>query len=118
MVTRKVIAIAVALCVSFGAIKASAEPYQQKPGETLRIKTPGTLTTNGGSVVLTLPGYYYDDIGQSSLDTEMRRLQEAETRLKAENSSLRKSADSISFGWYALGTAIAAGMTAGYLLAR
>lgn len=115
---RKVLACVAALLVFFRAGLAIAEPYEQKPGETLHIKTPGTLFTEGGSVVLTLPGHYYDDIGHGKLDTEMRRLQEAETRLKAENDSLRKSAKGVSFGWVVLGTALAAGITTGYLLAK
>lgn len=97
---------------------AIAGPYVQKPGEILHINTPGDLHTDGGSDVRLLPGIYYDDRSFKTLDDEMRRLQEVETRLKAENKSLRGSAKSISFGWYALGTALAAGIATGYLLAR
>jgi hypothetical protein len=44
----------------------------------------------------------------------MKRLQDAETRLRAENASLRKDAGGITFGWYTLGTALVLGLAGGY----
>jgi len=54
-----------------------------------------------------------DESTWSRLDTEMRRLQDAETRLTAENESLRESANEIGFGWYALGAALVVGFAGG-----
>lgn len=45
------------------------------------------------------PGYFLDDEAYAKLDTEVRRLQDSETRLQAENNSLRASAASWQPGW-------------------
>lgn len=56
----------------------------------------------------------------SELDAEMMRLQEAETRLTAENKSLRESADSVPWLPIAIGVGLGviAGFYGGYRLAQ
>lgn len=48
------------------------------------------------------PGYVLTNEAFSALDVEMRRLQDQETRLTAENVSLKKSAQGWQPGWKTL----------------
>lgn len=52
----------------------------------------------------------------SALDLEMRRLQETETRLAAENESFRKSAEAWRPGWVVVTSAIVTGLAGGIYL--
>lgn len=61
------------------------------------------------------PGYYLSEDGWDSLDLKVKHLQDQETRLGAENESLRKSARP---GWWWWVTGIAAGAAAGYAAGR
>lgn len=54
-------------------------------------KTPSTLKTDGGSELRLPPGYFLDEQKWQERDLELKRAQEARTRLTAENASLRKS---------------------------
>lgn len=51
-----------------------------------------------------------------SLDREMRRLQELETRLTAENNSLRETASGWQPGWKILATTLIVGLAGGVYL--
>lgn len=79
----------------------------------LHMRTPSTITTDGGSVVKVPPGYYLDEPTHDKLDAEVKRLQEAETRLKAENTSFRTSAASWQPGWWTLAVTLASGIALG-----
>lgn len=94
-----------ALVVVFSR-EANAEP--------VHLKSPSKVETQAGSKLELPPGYFFDEAEKAALDVEMKRLQDQETRLAAENKSLRSSADGISFGWYALGSVIAVGFALGY----
>lgn len=59
------------------------------------------------------PGYFFDEPVYGKLDGEMRRLQEAETRLKAENESLRDSSRHFFPAWALIGAAAAVGLAGG-----
>lgn len=54
------------------------------------MRTPSEVVTEGGSRLRLPPGRFVDDLGWSALDAEMRRLQDAETRLKAERDAYAK----------------------------
>lgn len=98
--------------------EARAEPYTPRPGEILHLQTPTTGKTDGGTDLRLPPGYFFDEPTHTTLDAEMRRLQERETRLAAENKSLRSSAKGISFGWYALAGALVTGFTVGVFVGK
>lgn len=87
-------------------------------GEPVHLKSPSKVETQAGSKLELPPGYFFNEAEKAALDVEMKRLQEREIRLDAENKSLRASADEISFGWYALGTAIVAGFALGYVVTK
>lgn len=112
---RRRAAVLVALTVTFEAPRVAADPYVPAPLEVLHLKTSSTARTDGGTDLRLPPGYFLDEKKYEAVDDELRILQDERTRLKAENASLRASADDgISFGWYALGTALVLGFAGGY----
>ena len=83
----------------------------------LHYRKPAKLTTESGSVFDLPPGYTIPEEKYNSLDAELKRLQDQETRLTAENTSLRKSARS-SVGWVGVVSAIGLGLTVGVLVGK
>lgn len=75
----------------------------------LHLKTPSEVHTQGGTNLTLPPGYFIDEPTFKEKDGELRRLQEGETRLKAENESLRKSARKSPWDWKIISAAFAAG---------
>lgn len=112
---RYALAVAVAICLES---RATAEPYEPKPGETLHLKTPSTAKTDGGTDLRLPPGYFLDEKTHGALDVEMKRLQDVETRLNAENKSMRARLASWQPGLYVLGTALVVGFSAGFYIGR
>lgn len=95
---------------------------EPRPGELLHLRSPALAETEGGSLIRLPPGYFLAEPTWDVLDAEVRRLQDAETRLGAENASLRASA-SAGAPWgrgtlAAVLGALAAGAAGGYWLAR
>lgn len=82
-------------------------------GGPVRLRTPSAVITEGGSSLRLPAGYYLAEPLWTSWELKLRRLQDAETRLTAENDSLRKSAAGWSPGWRTLATALLVGMVAG-----
>ncbi len=108
--------------------RAAADPAlpvpEPAPAGHLHAKSPTLLLIgcDAGPVppchALSLsPGHFYDDPSWNLLDVEMRRLQDQETRLAAENKSLRASAHSMDAswqpGWKTLTAALVAGFAGG-----
>lgn len=60
------------------------------------------------------PGHFVDVPTWSALDVELKRAQDAETRLDAENRSLKASASSWQPGWKVLGGAVLTGLALGW----
>jgi hypothetical protein len=117
MISRRRLALVAALATSLPCRQVLADPYAPKPGEILHLSTPSTGRTDGGTDLRLPPGYFLDEPTWGKLDVENKRLQNAETRLTAENKSLRTSASSISFGWKTLATALLVGVAAGAYVA-
>lgn len=62
-----------------------------------------------------LPAGHFVDTGTwSALDIEMKRAQDAETRLTAENVSLRASTSGWQPGWYVVTSAVLTGIAGGW----
>lgn len=102
---RRKISLCCALAVVLSAREAAGDIYH--------VKSPSTLKTEKGSELTLPPGYFLDEQTWQERDLEMRRLQEQETRLVAENKSLRESADFPPWASVALGAlGIAVGVTA------
>lgn len=88
---RRRCAVAAAVTVLLAYRQVDAQDAESQP-ELWHFKSAPTCTTARGTV-LSLPiGYYVADNSFARLDAELRRAQDVETRLTAENTSLRKSA--------------------------
>lgn len=105
--------IAIALVVLTLATEARGDVVVPEPGEMLHLKTPVTGRTDGGTDLRLPPGYFFDELAFGKVDAEMRRLEDAETRTRAENDSLRKSLDSWSPGWITLSATLISGFLLG-----
>lgn len=111
MIRRRHIVAALAGALVLHAADAAGEPVGPD-NPPLHLTTPSHVITQGGSELDLPPGYFLDDEQWSALDTELRRLQDEETRLGAENQSLRASAHS-GAPWWAIGAAVVVGAVAG-----
>ena len=84
----------------------------------IHITAGATCRTPAGVDLELPPGYYLSEPAWDALDLEVRRLQDTETRLGAENLSLRASANAWRPGWRSIAAALAVGLGAGVYLAR
>lgn len=112
---RRLIAGACATAVVLYARTAGGEPVAEEAPEPIHVLSPSTITTEKGNSLALPPGWFLAEPLMVKLDTELRRLQDAETRLTAENESLRKSAaTAVGPGWQAalvlVGVALAGGI--------
>lgn len=109
------------------APRALAQPAEEPPvEEVLPMPKPHLLLRTGPGELLGPDGkrYLIPQLSHvltpekfSELDAELMRLQEAETRLQAENKSLRQSADSVP--WLPVVIGVGLGVVAGaYIGAR
>ncbi len=107
----------VVLCAVLGtAARAACDPAPTPI--VAHTNTDGHLVTDGGTDLRIPPSYIVDVPTWKRLDAEMRRLQDAETRLTAENASLARSASGWQPGWKTLAGAIVAGAALGFYLGR
>ncbi len=97
-----------ALATVLAAREANGEPIYH-------LKSPSTLKTEKGNELRLPPGYFLDEQTWQDRDLEMKRLQELETRLRAENLSFRKSANE-DYPWLATGVVGAFGVALGVLV--
>lgn len=82
----------------------------------LRLRSSARVMTDGGADLRLPPGYYLDEPNWNKLDAEVRRLQDAETRLTAENQSFRASLGTWQPGWKTLLGAVILGGAGGWYL--
>jgi hypothetical protein len=112
-------AVTTAVLLVLGA-HAAADPAPAPPAMPpityYKIDTPAHLTTTGGTDLQLPPGYYLPEPAWDAMDAEMRRLQDAETRLTAENGSLKASASGWQPGWKTLLTVVVLGAAGGWYL--
>lgn len=92
---------------------ADPTPVVQPP---THLASSSAVHTDGGSDLRLPAGYFLPEPTWSVLVTETKRLQDAETRLKAENASLRTSVANSSPSWYVLATAVVSSLAAGWYL--
>jgi hypothetical protein len=122
---HKLGAVVTAIVLAIATNAASADPTSPTPPVITAVPPlltfpafahlgdPSTLTTHAGNVFTLPPGYWMDESTHLKVDTEMKRLQDAETNLTAQNQSLRKSASGFTPGWKTLATAIITGIVIG-----
>lgn len=128
MRARKSLVLAVVL-VAAAARAASADPAPATPATIvattptpatiaeaagyLHLASPSSVTTDGGSNLRLPPGYFFDEPAHAKLDVEFKRRGDAETRLTAENASLRSQVSGWSPGWRTLLGALVVGAAGG-----
>lgn len=105
--TLVIMAAALSVLLLSGGVAADPLP------EVIPVTESVTLRADGGAELRVPPGYYVPLDAWQALDAEIKRSQTAETRLSAENLSLRKSAESESCPWYLIAGAFALGITLG-----
>lgn len=114
---RRQLALVAMVCVLTVPRTAFADEdiVTHPPPVNLHISSNSTLRTDVDQHVAHRlpPGYFFDEGTFDKLDAELRRLQEQETRLTAENESLRDSSRHYFPGWVVVGAAVAAGIAAG-----
>ena len=114
MFTKSINRFAVVAAVALALLLASATVARP---DVTRVKTPSTLKSEGGSVISLPPGYFVPDPDWFILDLELKRLQEKETRLEAENKSLRRKPG--LWAWVKASAALSLGILIGrYALNR
>lgn len=113
MASHKRLGLVAALIVHLLAIKAAADPA---PSNYLRMRDPSSLTLKSGRVLDLPPGRFVEESAFAANEAEEKRLQEAETRLTAENKSLRETAATWQPGWKTLALTLATGLALGVYL--
>lgn len=108
---------AVGVLIVLAAARAAADPATPvKVNGVAHLASASAVHTDGGADLRLPPGYFLDEPSWTKLNTETRRLQDAETRLNAENRSFRASASSWQPGWITLATALGGGIALGWYL--
>ncbi len=108
-------ALTVALVLA--AARALGDPTPAEAPPPTHLASSSAVHTDGGSDLRLPPGYFLAEPTWMRLDTETRRLQDAETRLRAENASLRASAATgWQPGWYTVVLAVSGGIALGAYL--
>lgn len=109
------LALACGLVVLFASSRAVAEP-DARP-EVIPVTESVILKADSGAELRVPPGYYVPTTAWNALDAALKAAQDAETRLKAENTSLREAArDDAPRGWgtvLLVAGALAAGILGG-----
>lgn len=111
----KKIGLCLALMIVCSTGEVVADPINPcTPSEPchLRMRDGGVVTTPKGTFTLP-PGHYFDMPTWDMLDVELKRLQDQERRLEAENKSLRGSLGGWRPGWLTVASVFLLGMTAG-----
>lgn len=76
------------------------------------VRSASTCKTDSGYDLRLPPGYFVEEADWTKLDAEVRRLQDSETQLKAENESLKESIADGGVGWQLLLGALISGAAA------
>ena len=103
-------ALAFLACFLLALSGASADPDSIK-----HVKTPFRIISDGGTDLRLPPGYILTEEQWSELDKEFHRLQEQETRLKAENESLKDSFGGGKWAWFLGAAGLGIGIAIGAL---
>lgn len=111
---RRRVMVATVVVMTATTRLALGDPVAPPAPVNLHILSPSTVHTDGGSDVRLPPGYFLDEATRAAIDTEMKRLQDQETRLTAENTSLTQSTQGWQPGWYTLAITLASGLALGW----
>jgi len=108
------IATAAALLAASAGVAYGDPSAPSTATEPLHLQSESHIVTKGGSELELPPGYFISEPDFDKLDTEFRRLQDQETRLEAENKSLKDSTSGWQPGWLTLAGAVVTGLALGW----
>ena len=113
-----VVVTAIVFMLSTGAAYGDPAP---SPSTTtapsfFHLADPSVLTSHAGTVLTLPPGYWMDEPTFKLEDDKRKVEQDLDTRLTAENKSLRAAAAGWQPGWKTLATALMTGLAAGWYL--
>lgn len=103
-------AIVLALVVLTARAAADPTPVEQDP--PIHFVHGVHVLTPGGADLTLPPGYYLSEPAYDKVDAEVRRLQDAETRLTAENGALKHDVERGSSWWVVAAGIVSAGLGA------
>lgn len=110
LLRRALCGLAVLLVLAWAGAAAGDPAPAPDPAHVLHLHTGSHVVTLGGSTLDLPPGWFLPEPRWDALDAETKRLQDAETRLTAENKSLRSAAGAWSPGWRTLIIAVGVGV--------
>lgn len=110
---RRLIASTLCAALVAAAPAAAADPAPAPGFSHLNSPRLACRTEDATSCVMLAPGYFLDEAAWAVREAELRRLQDAETRLKAENQSLRGTLAGWQPGWFVITTALVVGIAVG-----
>lgn len=101
---------------AYGDPAASAPTAPPPPPAASRWHVPGPwqLTLPSGTAYTMPPAYILPENAWNDLDAEMKRLQDEDTRLTAENQSLTTSLSGWQPGWKTFAIAVLGGVAIGW----
>ena len=90
------------------------------PGFTVptHIHSSSSVTTDGGSTLRLPPGYFMDEPSWDNLNVQVKKLQDLDTNLTAQNQAMQSSLSGWSPGWRTLAVAVVTGVALGVYLDR
>ena len=107
-------ALVLALASQAAADPAPSPPTAPASTEFFHVLVPWTLTTESGTTRKMPPAHIYTDPAWGRLDIEMKRLQNQETRLTAENKALKTDLEKWQPGWVTLISVAASAIALGW----
>ncbi len=119
MTRPRLCAVTAALVTFLLTTSAAADgaPVEAPPTPHLQLTTPMLLTRNDGATRMLPPGHFFDNPAYDKIEKEIKRLQDQETRLTAENFSLRKATEGWTPGWKTVASVFVTGVTIGIYVA-
>lgn len=100
------------------ATRVAAEPTDAPSPSHLATPRVACREQDPGDCVRLRPGFWVDEAWWSAHDTEDKRLQDAETRLTVENTSLRAAASGWQPGWKTIGAVFVSAVSLGIYVGR
>lgn len=106
-----------AILAALGSRAAADDGSGAGSAVIIHLKSDADCVSTKGSHFQLPPGYELDEDTWALRDAEYKRRGEAETRLSAENASLKASATSV-LSWPVVVSAVTAAFAVGYLLGK
>ncbi len=116
---RKIAVVVVTLAAL--ASRAAADPQPAPPPDLshyVHLESRFHYKTDGGSEGDLPPGFFLDEPTWAKVDTDVKAMQDLQTRLLAENASMKKTLAGWQPGWWTLGAALVSGVLLGWYAAK